>query len=115
MPQNLKHAKHDMDIKRYIPIILIMAVRMRSVSTPPPELALVSFEYNVLPSEPKKDSIATKKTITPKPPIQCERQRQNIKLSGKSAKLPNTDAPVVVNPLVDSKKATENGTSRIII
>ena len=86
---------------------------MRSVSIPPPEFALDSWAYKILPPNPKNDRIATKNTTTPKPPIQCDRQRQNIRLWGNSEKLANTLAPVVVNPLADSKNAVANGQSNI--
>ena len=39
------------------------------------------------------------------PPIQLERQRQNIRLFGKSAYEAKPLAPVVVSPLADSKNA----------
>lgn len=86
---------------------------MRAVSIPPPAFALDSLAYRVLPPDPMKERIATKNTSTPMPPIQCERQRQNIRLWGKSAKLENTLEPVVVSPLVDSKNASGNPQPRI--
>ena len=84
------------------------------MSIPPPESTLVSREYRVLPPDPKNEKIATKNTTTPKPPIQCDRHRQNIRLRGKREKSPKTEEPVVVRPLADSKNASQNGASRII-
>ena len=50
--------------------------------------------------------IAIMKTITPIPPIQCEKERQNKIDFERTSTFGTTDAPVVVSPLTISKSAS---------
>jgi hypothetical protein len=55
---------------------------------------------------PNMGKIATVKNTIPKPPNHCVRLRQRSNAWGWLSILSRIDAPVVVNPDIDSKKAS---------
>ena len=55
---------------------------------------------------PKMGSTATVKNTIPSPPIHCVIMRQKTRLRGNASRSLTTDAPVVVNPAIVSKKAS---------
>ena len=67
----------------------------------------VASAANTFTLPPTSDGkIAMVKNTIPNPPIHCVSERQNSIACGRTSKSLIIDAPVVVNPDVDSKKAS---------
>ena len=105
IPRSLSVTTHTPDRPRYSRIKphALLWIRLWSNSAECPD---DSPEKRILAPAPSEESMTTKKTTTPKPPIHWLMHLQNIRLYGNASRFVKTEAPVVVRPEADSKRAS---------